>query len=1264
MTTPSPLPGAATTERAPFDLTAPLVRGGMLLEASAGTGKTYSIASLVVRLVAEEGVPIDQILTVTFTNAATAELRERVRRRLTRTLEAVEASREEQLTLFDDGKSVWSGDRLLDHIIRHAHGSQEMANVLGRLRTAIESFDRAQISTIHGFCQRMLQQNALASGASFETNLVDSEKAVIREVVEDFWLKELFHADKPVLAALEPLGLDLKTATALGELAASHPDAPVVPPDPGVDAPPPLPRLAEAQGRLAEAWRAGWRSASDALETALSRGALDPRGYSKAKLKDGKDALWRLLDGSIARVHMNAARVFDAAFIRRCTPAGGIPPTSHVYDCVKDLRDAYKEEVKGALDFALSFRHRLITRVRAEVVRRREERAERSYDDLLRILRDALDPQRSETAALLANTIRSQYRAVLIDEFQDTDPVQWAIFKQVFLDQDDHWLYLIGDPKQAIYRFRGADIHTYIAVQEHFDARGRVRTLATSYRSDERLVRAQNALFGWRDGPFANRAIAYEPVGHTHDNDRFPDAAAGVRVRFVARRRKRRTIDTDWRNRDLPKRVARDIAKTLHGKARLREAQTGPDGKPSVTTRAVAPRDCAVLVRTNPQARDIQSALREYGIPSVLHGPDSVFDTDEAAELERLLAAILEPSRTTLARTALATELMGQDAAAIDRLDGTPEAWEAWVGELRAWQRMWSEHSFVHMFRDLVAGPITHVLGWKDGERRMANLLHLGELLHRAAVEEELQPAGLVDWLRLARRGAADGEDAQQLRLESDADAVEVVTIHKSKGLEYPLVWCPYLFRPEKEYRGHKHQVFHDPDDGDREKIDIGPDFKQWADHAHQVGYELSAEGLRLLYVALTRASHQCTLWWGGFYDADRSPLWYLFNREAAATSADDLDEAMGGKLAEWDDSRLVERVEALVARSGGAVALEHELSDNAEVPPWQPATPEAAGLSARAYRRSAELEDTWRRTSFSGLTRDVPFVPEAAQSAADEVTPEDDGAWLLAADDDSAKIPWADLPKGRGTGNFLHKVLELADFQWPRAPMRALVAEQLPVFGLDGEVWADRVTDGLLDALHAPLGRAEGPATLSALTLAQRFNELDFTFPLAGGSAIRGGEALDPAGLARVFASVAADHPHANDWVERLEALTFAPARGFLTGSIDLTFRDAQGRWYLADYKSNHLGETVADYGPEGVAHAISHHHYFLQYHLYTVGLWRYLSWRIPGFDYERDFGGVYYLFLRGMSAGHPPGTGVYYDRPALPLVAALAARLDGERR
>jgi exodeoxyribonuclease V beta subunit len=653
----------------------------------------------------------------------------------------------------------------------------------------------------------------------------------------------------------------------------------------------------------------------------------------------------------------------------------------------------------------------------------------------------------------------------------------------------------------------------------------------------------------------------------------------------------------------------------------------------------------------------------------VLQGDASVFDTAEALEMQHLLAAMAAPSNSAALRLALTTSVFGLRADEVESLDRDDEAWDVHAQRFLSWGARFRDHGFMAGFRRLLdeLQVPSRLLGWTDGERRLTNLLHLAELLHVAQIREHLGPAGLLRWLATVRReqDARDevGAEAAQMRLESDDAAVKLVTIHKSKGLEYPIVYCPYLW-DGKLLHGpeEKMPLFHEPPPSidPQRKLDLGSaDVDQHRKYAER---EAAAEGLRLLYVALTRAKHQCSIVWGSFTDARTSALGYLLHQDGAPAA--DLFEATSARFAGLDDATMLADLAALVGASQGTIAVETlSLDPGIVYSPPVVATPE---LEFRPISRA--LDAFWRTSSFSGL------VAGGADARPDEGRDRD------AAGSDAAPAPIDPepsagaegelvvlhaFPRGARPGEMLHKVFEDIDFA-AAAPVIAEVAlKSLERFQVAPQAeWrelADLLGRAVREALETPL-RAPGAAAESVFTLSdvardQRLNELEFIFPVGGG-----GRSADARLTAKALGEVFERHPSdavPPAYAASLQRLGFLPLEGFLRGFIDLVF-EHDGRYYVVDYKSNHLGPSPADYGPGALTEAMAHHHYFLQYHLYVVAVHRYLTARLPGYDYDAHLGGVFYLFVRGMAPGRE-NAGVFADRPPRALVLGLAALFTG---
>jgi exodeoxyribonuclease V beta subunit len=917
-----------------------------------------------------------------------------------------------------------------------------------------------------------------------------------------------------------------------------------------------------------------------------------------------------------------------------------------------------------------AMRYRLAVAVRDELERRKRRMAIMTYDDLLTRLNDTLAGS-SGTAAV--ERLRSRYGVVLVDEFQDTDPVQWQILHRAF-GAAGVTLVLVADPKQAIYAFRGADVYAYIVAAATASTHA---TLPVNRRSDQTLLDAYDALFG--DARLGHPEIVYRRVAAdpAHQTPRLIGAHNGAALRVRVARRDEPTIELTARGfaqagstrEHIARDLAADIVALLSSGAHIE--QRTPSGQPAGQV-PIEPRHIAVLVRTNKNAELIYAELHAARVPAVINGAGSVFATPSARDWLRLLEAIERPASTLRARTAALTPFLGWDA---ERIAAALEPdWEAVHRRLHHWSRVLREsgvaalHETITLGEDLPARMLTST----DGERRLTDIRHLAQLLFRAATAERLGVTALRGWLahRISAAETEDTEDERTRRLESDADAVQVLTIHRSKGLEFPVVYCPYLY--EASYiRPEVPVSFHDPAAGDQLTIDVGLDSSGFGAHVRQQRIEQRGEDLRLAYVALTRAKHQAVIWWAGSHDAGRSPIGrLLFAKD------DDGNVAPDG-TATPTDVAAADRFLALAGDAPGAISIERStLGLGAE---WSPPPPPAADLLAARFDRHLDLR--WRRTSYSDMTAGAhdPLVatePEAPTLGDEPETPTPVVVSVGGYDGDARVVPGldrlsrlGDMPVGVEFGTLVHRVFEATDFGAADldAELGSRVAAALAWRSVDLDAGA--LVGGLRAAIETPLGAVVDGLRLRDVGRVDRLDELEFELPLVGGDDPSG--RLTPAAIAEVLrANLPADDPMAA-YAARLEDPLLRPSmRGFLTGSIDLVIRLDGPRFALADYKTNWLGAfdeplTLGSYTPGALTAEMSRAHYGLQALLYTVALHRYLRWRQPGYDPSSQLAGVLYLFLRGMAGAGTPAfdgapCGVFAWRPPGALVEALSDVLD----
>ncbi len=1161
-----------------------------LLEASAGTGKTYTIAERVVGLVADDGIPIDRILVVTYTKAAAAELRSRVRARLQKGL--LEAS---------------------------GHKRQ-------RLRQGIVDFDDAAISTIHGFCTRTLERFAFECMAPLGATVIGEAREYLNEIVEDFWRAEFHGAPTTLKRALDAADLTPKALRKLGEMAAD-PELLFLP----SGSREPIPDLSEWDEAVEDATRVWKRGRSEVIDALLTGGFVWKRagagrnGFAKGNTTKAEVALTKWFDDpGVGTPVLGFLERFSRAYVQKALMPG--KDLEHeIFDANETLIDVHRRMGAAVEGWRLGLQHAFIATVRERLPRRLRDRDEWTYRDQLTNVRDALE--HPTAGPRLRQKLRDAYRHVLVDEFQDTDPVQWAIFEACFADR----LLMVGDPKQAIYAFRGGDIFTYRTAKREAEVED---ALKRNWRSDGHLVDALNHLWG-RVGlqkAFLDEEIGYYRVEAARPLSRLKGAKAPVlRLRWVQMEDRkgghvRRRLSGQL-ERKLPGLVAADIVATLGEGLVIDDPEADGPVK-------VGPRHCAVLTRSNKQAAAVQQELLNAGVPAVRHSVDaSVTKSPLLKPLTRVLEAMAAPQDARLVRSALVTPLMGRTADDIVAMEGSLEAWNRHAGGLRGWHDLWVSKGFRAAFQKMLEddGVEARLLRQRAGPRRVTDLAHLGDVIDATSRRKRLGPAGVVAWLK---RGAPGLEDEEAtLRLEGEGEAVQVLTMHKSKGLEFPLVWCPWLWRAVYvRDEDEPNLTFHDPDDGDRVKVDLGT--KRRPENLEQHTHEKRQEDLRMAYVAMTRAKHRCTVYWAGADGKDAPLAWLLHQRPGS-----DLKD-VGGRT--FSDDRMRPDLEELANHPQIGLSQVGLWELGGEGPQWS--LPEdRATLSERVVTRLEKLDDEWRRASFTSLVRFAPdhhgAVAPPPSADRDEVQELEVGG---AAAADQRVTLW-DFPGGRGTGNLVHKILELHDFQRPEQ-LRAVVDAQMAAHGFPAEQ-GEQLERGLAAMIDAPLlseGGVGPGCRLADIAKARRLNELDFMFPVAGGFEA-GAARLTPGALAKALPE---------SYAERCRTLGFPPLHGFMTGSIDLVF-EHEGAWWVVDHKSNKLGETWEAYGAAGLEEMMQSAHYVLQYHVYALALHRYLKERLSGYRAEQHFGGVLYLFARGMDPAQP-GSGVF-------ATALGAERLDG---
>ncbi|OZC01815.1 UvrD-helicase domain-containing protein [Rubricoccus marinus] len=1250
-------------------LDVPLAPGITLVEASAGTGKTYALTELVLRLVLEdgalgEGTPdLRKLLVVTFTVAATEELKTRIRRALREALDA-----------FEGGEASGVVEPFLAR-----YGATPEAREAGaqRLRHALGQVGEAAVFTIHGFCKRVLERSAFESGEPFAFDFTEDAARLQTRVARDVWHGLVGgHTDLGPLALAAGWTLDRLTQHAAN--ATQFVDTRILPPaEPLADA---MAEVRDARQRLRDAWHPA--AQEDIVDPRLWR--MDTK--SKPFTTDLRGVFARV--DAFARGDWGEIGAVEMATVERASAAiknGSKAGKEAVSDVEADAGFRACTDVVAAISrLETALIHAFVASLEAGTRRAKAAASLLTFDDLIERLDRAL--AHPATGPSLRRAIQDQFAVALIDEFQDTDPTQYRIFRRAFGASPEasgesatvhsplptgpatgRPLFFIGDPKQAIYAFRGADVFAYLEARGDADRRF---TLGTNYRSSPDLVSAVNALFsrlGTGGKPFIYDGIPFEPVAANASEPGIRGVTPVAPFVWWAGdglERGRGNIVTKGNAREAAmEATVAEICRLLNDeRAEIRDAKTG-------LWRRLEAGDLAVLTRTNGQARELQDRLRRANVVAVVGKGDDIRTSREMDEIERVLRAMARPTDSRRVRAALATEMWGWTGADLAAASGDSDEQGRMlkvVEGLRKDRALWR--------RNGVFGALTawvrredvrqRLHQYADRERRLTNLRHCLELLHEAETSEDRSVDELLHWVRTRTERTFAERQRVEMRLESDDHAVQLVTMHNAKGLEYPVVFAPFVWDDKEKATWHgtfeaSPPVAHVGSGG--AVYDLGSP----AQEAHRAlaDAERLAESLRLTYVALTRARERLYVVWGPLSGGHASGIGHLLRT---------LPLPLAEGLASFDDATR-------------KTALEHLRTSLATLEEWI-ARAELGHVMAVAplpqgggrVEREAQAEDASGVRTLGAGARDRVHSPEARASFSSWASgaPRDDradeGDAAPEADGDTPEAGLFAFASGPRAGTCLHEVLENAVFRLPdsyrdlESSNAQAIARVLRRHGLhDGTSRVHRaVCQPLADVseMIATLAETEMPGLGFALKDVPRGGfaaEWRFVAPLAR---------VAPSQIADLF------REHGDEvlqsYAEVVARLAPEAVDGLFVGSADLVVQHpGEERWSLIDWKSNHLGPTAAHYGAEPLARTMRAHHYLLQAHLYLAGLHRYLRTRLADYDYDRHVGGAAYVFLRGVapptSAPEASGenleaaTGFHVVRPPRALVEALDALL-----
>lgn len=1241
-------------------ITEPLV-GNIVIEASAGTGKTFTITTLLLRLLLglnpgqKEPFKLEEILIVTFTNAATAELKERIFKRIIDLKRAILEQEEADPVLDEliETLKIKSNQNVQESNI----DNQEIVDQGVDLETAVNlliaaerSIDQASIFTIHGFSQRLLKENALNMGREFRFEIAENTRDVVREAIYYFWRQECYaltadHAQM-VLEYFKAPESQYANSTSLSTLIRPFLQSPDLIEPSRFQGAKSLEALFTVQlnkiNRLKETWLTQF--SLEEFDAFIDQVGINRRSYNRTNMRRWHAEMTDWAQSS-RFLPPSCVERFQYTFLASKLKEGG-----DLHRASSPLLEMF-EAFETISEMPIAAIHYAAGKIAHHAAELKRDAQILGFDDILH----ELEARLSEATPELIAAIQSRYRAVMIDEFQDTDRIQLEIFRTLFFNAEEIPFVMIGDPKQSIYRFRGADINAYLGAKSTAD---RVRTLSTNYRSASSVIESINAFFTLADKggeTFLHSDIPFIEISS-------PTEAAEIELLIEENSSQSLTSQKlggmtlfDFCPSDdeltFPKNGVPHVAVGIFKEAmahrsalevkRLLEFGRLRDGK---KVRPVESSDITFLVRARSDAELILSVLKKHNLNAVyLSEKRSVFDPEVSivSDLYLFLRSLIHRQDRALLMRSLSSILYGLSIEEYQALREDPQRFEILLEERNELLHVWRKHGVLAMLRTFIVqeGRLARLRSLEDGERLVSDLFHLGELLQAQKISTK---EGLLAWLE--EQMEEGREDSATLRLESDFKTIQVMTYHKSKGLEFPIVFIPFALRkPQPESEGI-YEV------SSREESYRRYLFKEEVDEVAKEYFrkEQLAEEIRFLYVALTRAKYHNFIGYTQYFkpeDYPQTALGHLLPEHETPGLLLDLCKTGVVRKSSFTTQMLIEKEQSEKERLKKIV---EEMSSVGQLSLFRTEERHSLAMSTletephlKAAKFTGSIETLWRFTSFSHLSynADTPyFIPEKQDECELETHVEGGG---------EVNHEESLFPKGAITGNFIHALLEnyapealqnreVLAHELQRNFAAVISEERFPALLDELEQW-------LYHILHAKLrtSKEKLPTLLEILSGDQHINELEFLFPVR--------KTITPVALTEIL--------HQNIPREGSEGLSFDALEGMLRGFIDLTF-EYNGQFFVADYKSNYLGPTPEFYTLSEMERSIKHAHYDLQYLIYTVALVKFLELHNPDFDYERDFGGVYYLYLRGMQAGEE--SGVYYVKPKWSLVQQLRAIFD----
>ncbi|MBE8215613.1 MAG: exodeoxyribonuclease V subunit beta [Endozoicomonadaceae bacterium] len=1168
-----------------------------LIEASAGTGKTYTIANLYLRLLIGHGQDTNaperaytprEILVVTFTEAATQELKQRIRQRI-----------HVAQHVFSTQKTC-PEDEFLQQLLRETHHPHYAAQLL---KQAERDLDEAAILTIHGFCYRILSQHAFESGTSFNLSLLTESDHLWLQAATDFWRKSFYPL--PRVFAKQVHGL-WKTPIKLIKTLKPWLNYPL------------LKLITYPNDTLEKRYLAYEKMILMFKQYWLQHYT---QGLSLLKQADIKANDYRYLEkwwSLIQQWAFSKNWKIPSCFLKCLNK---MHPYYHTFSHeLQQLFDHMHHFYHTPITFHDLFIQQALIGIQAEMTHLKKTSNQFVFDDLLIYLHTALQKIDQNN---LSTQIRQTFPIAIIDEFQDTDTIQYQIFQSIYpKNTRSYGLFMIGDPKQAIYSFRGANLFTYIQAKKNTPSQF---TLSINWRASFMMVQACNIFFSQHASAFVyDQDIPFIPIQaapHAKKNAfLLHHKPAAAMAWFTLPDQDEKPINKKTYQQKMAQATVQEIMMLLKlGQQGLCQLQQ------QAHIQSIQSHDIAILVRTSAQAKMMQAALSEHHIASVyLSERESVLNTQEAKSLYRILKACCYINKNEALLEALATPLLGYSTSELADLEHNESQWDQLTEEFMQYEKKWNQQGIIACIRCILFTrniPQT-LLSQPSGERKLTDLSHLSEILAHAAEKECDTPLSLLNWLYEKIDNPEQSTDFQ-LHLESDQGLIKIITYHKSKGLEYPVVFMPFIcdtttIDPPYGYFYHDPQHYHPI-------LDLTKQFES-KNHSHT---EQLAEEVRLIYVGVTRAIYRCYLGLAPIIDGRKKTQLTI-----------DLQQTAIGRLLNIQTSILASNwVTWLQTHWGiypGLIDITVIETHNTQI--LIPDSLETSSIKQTTVCSfKGNIEKNWRVTSYTALTRlDTEYQPTVTLTSQPQDT--------MAAIEPSVFT----FPKGSHAGIFLHYLFEISDFKKEcRHPNLQVIEHTLQSYGFHA-TWLPVIKTLMQTVLNTVLWPA--PFYLGALNHQDQYSEMEFYLPVSTFNAKTFNQYIQQ------YDSLS---QHANP-------LTFPQLQGMLKGFIDLVCY-YQGKYYIIDYKSNFLGNNPSDYHQDALKKAMISHRYDVQYQLYTLAVHRLLKNKLPHYSYEKNMGGVLYLFIRGMPNDKPLNSnkntpsGVFFTRPSYQLINALDQLFSG---